>query len=120
MPARFHPDVAIDNCSGITSAVFFSVAGNAKGVAIGTNIVGLQAHLEAFDAGISTYLIEVKKEARLGPVIVVLCVVAIGLLLFVDDLLMCPEPVIAPPSAAVRGIDGSDGSNESNCELHVS
>ena len=71
------------------------------------------------DAVIFTFLIEVDEEARLGPVIIVLCVVAVGLLFLVDDLLLSPEPVLAPPEAVMRSIGGAKDRDESNCELHV-
>ena len=118
VPPRCHVDAAIDNCGGIASAVGSSVAGDAELLTISTNVVGLQAQLEGVDTFISTFLIEVEQEARLGPVIVVFCEVAVGLLVLVDDLWLSPEPIITP-TPLVRGIDGAKGSDKCNSELHV-
>ena len=119
MPARFHPNVTIDNRSRIAGAVCASVACDTKRIAMRANVVGLQAHLEAVDAGTSTFLIQVDEEARLGPVIIVLCVVTVGLLFLVNDLWLSPEPVMAPPVAVMRSFGGANDRDESNCELHV-
>ena len=78
-----------------------------------TNVVSLQGHLEAVDFTILCPLIEVDKEARLGPVIVVRGEVAVGLLLLIVDswlVAIAPEAAFAPeasrtPEAATAGID---------------
>ena len=53
VPSRCHMDAAIDNRSGSACAVCHIIAYDAEILAFCTNVVGLQAHLEALDTFIS-------------------------------------------------------------------
>ena len=110
VPPRSHIDTAIDYRSSIACAVCFTVAVDAKLIAVCANVVSLQGHLEAVNFTILCPLIEVNKEAWLGPVLDVRGEVAVSPLLLPDgSRLVTPEAAFAPEATgtpeAARGID---------------
>ena len=73
---------AIGHGGGVACAVLAFEAVNAELIALLANILSLQIHLEALDVVIGSFLPEVEKHARLGPVLPIFGVVAVSILSF--------------------------------------
>ena len=107
-----HTDV-VGHRGGVASAVPAFKAVNAEMIALVANIVSLHTHLEAIDIVIGSFLVEVKKHARLGPVKIVFGEVAVGVL-SLNFLLVATLGGITS-----QDFVGGEASYEGNNELHV-